>query len=111
MVEFGQFLVGGSAREIQVHGVVHAVGHDQLLGQSQSPGLHGVRRPEMMRLDVWICVPGNAIAAGSRDSVALALERHFAIAGEGWGGLWRRGILLDDAGACHDVALYRGQFI
>lgn len=33
----------------------------------------------MMRFDIRVGVPGNAIAAGSRDGILLAFEQHFAV--------------------------------
>lgn len=41
-VEVGHFFMGSCARKVEVHGVVHAVGHDELFGEGEAPWLHGV---------------------------------------------------------------------
>jgi len=102
VVELGHLLVGGRARQVQVHGVVHAVRHDELLGQRQAPGLHGVRRAKVVRLDGRVCVPRHAVALGARDAIVPAFVGGLAVDGEG-GGARRGGVFLDDGGARHET--------
>ena len=102
-VKLSHFFVGRFAREIQVHRVVHAVGHDELFGQSQTPGFHRMRLTEMVRFDSWISVPGDTVAFGASDPILLAFMDGLLVEGEGGNGRGGRGVFLDNGRACHDV--------
>lgn len=57
LVELSHLLVRRSAGQIEVHGVVHPVGHDELLREGESPGLHGMRLAKVVRFHSRIGVP------------------------------------------------------
>lgn len=82
--------------------MVHAVGHDELFGQRQTPGFHRVRLTEMVRFDSWVGVPGDAVAFGASDPILLAFMDGLLVESDGGSGRGR-GVFLDDGRACHDV--------
>ena len=57
IVKLGHLLVCCSASQVKVHRVVHAICHDQLLGQGEAPWLHGVYGAEMVQLHSWVGMP------------------------------------------------------
>lgn len=81
--------------------MVHAVGHDQLFCEGQTPWLHGMGLAKVVWFDGGIGMPGDAISIGARNSILLALVGDFAVDGEGGCG-GRRGVFLDNGGAGHE---------
>ena len=64
-----EFLLRGSARQIHIHGVVHAVRHNELVGEGQAPGLHGMVGAEVVVFDFGVGVVRDRVAFGPLDAV------------------------------------------
>lgn len=69
-MELRQFLVGGSPRHVKIHGFMHAICHDNLVGESQPPWFHGMLGPEMHFLHLGIAMVGDLVAFRPRDAIA-----------------------------------------
>lgn len=68
-VILGQLLLCCSSGEKDIHGILHPVGENDLVGEGQPPWLHRVSLTEMLLFHRRIGVIGNLVALGLFDPV------------------------------------------
>lgn len=81
-MELRQLLVGRSPRHVKIHCLMHAIGHDNLVGEGQPPWFHGMFGPEMHFLHLRIAMVGNRVAFRPCDAIAKNFPLHPFINGE-----------------------------
>ena len=81
-VEFLQLLARGRPRYVDVHCFMHAIRHDNLVGQGQSPWLHRVLLSKMHLLHFGIGMIGNGVSLWPFDSIIPDLSSNLFINGE-----------------------------
>ena len=84
-MEGGEIFARGRRRSIHVHGVVHAIAEDELVGERHPPWFHGMATTKVDLFDFGVGVEGNGIAFGTSDLGADGLLETFFVGGEGRG--------------------------
>ena len=82
-MEHSQFIFSGSSGEVQIHGLMHPVCHDDFVGKSNPPGLHWVVFAKVLYLHVRIGVVGDCVSLGSVNPIIEYLTLNFLIDGKG----------------------------
>ena len=62
---------------------MHAIGHDDFVGQSQPPRLHGMLGAKVHLFHLGVAVVGDRVAFRSLDAIAENFSLHLLIEGEG----------------------------
>ena len=98
----------GSAREVHVHGIVHAVCEDDLVCECKTPWLHRMREPKVLLLSLGIDVVGDRVAFGSFDAIFNSFMKNSLIECICFcGAICGILIFLDDTGSRHDGTAWR----
>ena len=83
LVEVGELFRGRGAGLVHIHGLVHAIGEDDLVREGQAPGFHGMSLTKMHILHLGIGMVGDGIAFRPSDIVLDCLLLDSFIVGEG----------------------------
>ena len=104
-VELLDFICGGGAGQVVVHGGVHAVGHDEGFGEQDAPWFHGVILTEVVLLDGGVGMVGYGVAFGPVDASLFDFLLDFGGQNEGrrLGGTSGGVIFADDSCALGHV--------
>jgi hypothetical protein len=91
------FILAGSYGFVRVHSVLKTEAQDEMLGQGQSPWLHGMRFAKVHIFDVTVVMKGDLVASRTRDTEFFDIVENpslefgispmsFIIFGHGWSG-------------------------
>ena len=96
------------SRQINVHGMVHTICIDNLIGQEQSPRFHGMRKTKMRFFDLGIGMVRHPVAFRTLYSICRGFNGDLLVESERRHGIRPRLLVLlndDVVGSGHDEQL------